>query len=96
MVKRRYSNSRKRKSQCGKKSRHTRRTKRHMRRGHRRTRRGGQTPGPPTILTPLGSNQPLTSGMPSIQRGGSETSTGGSMVYNGGRWDVRNPVGGPA
>lgn len=91
MAKRRYSNSRKRKSRCGKKSRHT---KRHMRRVHRRTRRGGNTPGPPTIQTYLRQDELLTG--KTFQRGGSETSTGGSMVYKGGIWDVRNPVRGLA
>jgi hypothetical protein len=91
MVKRRYSNSRKRKSRRGKKCRHT---KRHMRRGHRRTRRGGQTPGPPTLVTYLRQDEPLTSGMRSFQTGGSETSTGGNMVYKGGEWISRNHLGG--
>ena len=98
MAKRRYSNSRKRKSRRGKKSRHTRHTKRHSgRRPHhtrRRTRRGGNTPGPPTIQTYLRQDELLTGR--TFQRGGSETSTGGSMVYKGGLWDMRNPAGGRA
>lgn len=99
MAKRRYSNSRKRKSRRGKKSRHT---KRHDGRRHhhtrRRVRRGGNTPGPPTIPIPLGSNQllPRLPGLTNFQRGGSETSTGGSMVYNGGQWVSRNTAGGRA
>jgi hypothetical protein len=98
MAKRRYSNSRKRKSRRGKKSRHTRHTKhtKHHdgRRNHhtrRRAHRGGASnPGPPGIFWPLKQNQ-LLSGL-NYQRGGSTTSTGGNMVYNKGQWVSRNPA----
>ena len=101
MAKRRYSNSRKRKTRSGKKCRHTRHTKRHMRRGHRRTRRGGQTPGPPTLLTYLKQDEPLSGGMRSFQGGGGdggcrgsgvELSTGGYAHNNGPQWYFKNSV----
>jgi hypothetical protein len=96
MAKRRYSNSKKRKSCRGKKCRHT---KRHSGRRHHHTRRrahrgGASNPGPPGIFWPLKQNQ-LLPGL-NYQSGGSATSTGGSMVYKGGQWDTRNPAGGMA
>jgi hypothetical protein len=103
MAKIRYSNSKKGKGHNrrsnrtrGKKSRHTRHTKHHIGRRHRRTRRGGNTPGAPKIMTFLKPDQLLSGGPQSFQRGGSATSTGGSMVYKGGQWDTRTPAGGRA
>ena len=96
MAKIRYSNSKKRKSRRGKKSRHTRHTRHTKRHTRCRTRRGGNTPGAPRIMTYLKPDQLLSGGPQSFQRGGSATSTGGSMVYKDGQWDTRNPAGGRA
>ena len=83
MAKRRYSNSRKRKSRRGKKSRHTKHTKHHDGRRNHHTRRRGRVHrgGSVSVCQNGGVQQPTGSCM-------NVTSAGGQMkVYNtvGGR-----------